>query len=130
MHLRHLIVLIIDARNWPAPLEKAAWSSGKERINHVFRRACLIGQIKKNQNSRAVAVSRQGVPQTSSSASLYDFERSGSRTRRLMAAKLALLSATSWKFRGTGGAGRDRTDDLKLAKLPLSQLSYGPNANL
>ena len=27
---------------------------------------------------------------------------------------------------GSGGAGRDRTDDLKLAKLPLSQLSYGP----
>ena len=26
-----------------------------------------------------------------------------------------------------GGARRDRTDDLKLAKLPLSQLSYGPN---
>ena len=25
-----------------------------------------------------------------------------------------------------GGARRDRTDDLKLAKLPLSQLSYGP----
>ena len=25
-----------------------------------------------------------------------------------------------------GGAGRDRTDDLKLAKLPLSQLSYAP----
>ena len=26
-----------------------------------------------------------------------------------------------------GGAGRDRTDDLKLAKLALSQLSYGPD---
>ena len=26
----------------------------------------------------------------------------------------------------SGGARRDRTDDLKLAKLPLSQLSYGP----
>ena len=25
-----------------------------------------------------------------------------------------------------GGGGRDRTDDLKLAKLPLSQLSYAP----
>ena len=25
-----------------------------------------------------------------------------------------------------GGGGRDRTDDLKLAKLPLSQLSYSP----
>ena len=26
----------------------------------------------------------------------------------------------------TGGAGRDRTDDLMLAKHALSQLSYGP----
>ena len=30
--------------------------------------------------------------------------------------------------RGAGGASRDRTDDLKLAKLALSQLSYGPSA--
>ena len=29
-----------------------------------------------------------------------------------------------------GGADRDRTDDLKLAKLALSQLSYGPDSNL
>ena len=29
-------------------------------------------------------------------------------------------------LRGRGGARRDRTDDLKLAKLALSQLSYGP----
>ena len=28
--------------------------------------------------------------------------------------------------RGTGGAGRDRTDDILLAKQTLSQLSYGP----
>ena len=28
--------------------------------------------------------------------------------------------------RDPGGARRDRTDDLKLAKLALSQLSYGP----
>ena len=27
-----------------------------------------------------------------------------------------------------GGASRDRTDDLKLAKLALSQLSYGPKS--
>ena len=27
---------------------------------------------------------------------------------------------------GDGGASRDRTGDLKLAKLALSQLSYGP----
>ena len=31
--------------------------------------------------------------------------------------------------RGPGGAYRDRTDDLKLAKLALSQLSYGPEPN-
>jgi hypothetical protein len=31
-----------------------------------------------------------------------------------------------YNTRGYGGARRDRTDDLKLAKLPLSQLSYGP----
>src|SRR6187551_1888817 len=31
------------------------------------------------------------------------------------------------RFRDSGGgASRDRTDDLKLAKLALSQLSYGP----
>jgi hypothetical protein len=30
-------------------------------------------------------------------------------------------------IRDRGGARRDRTDDLKLAKLALSQLSYGPN---
>ena len=30
---------------------------------------------------------------------------------------------------GNGGARRDRTDDLKLAKLALSQLSYGPIGN-
>ena len=29
--------------------------------------------------------------------------------------------------RDPGGAYRDRTDDLKLAKLALSQLSYGPD---
>ena len=34
---------------------------------------------------------------------------------------------TAAQSRGNGGAGRDRTDDLKLAKLALSQLSYGPD---
>jgi hypothetical protein len=29
-------------------------------------------------------------------------------------------------LRGDGGAGRDRTDDILLAKQALSQLSYGP----
>jgi hypothetical protein len=63
------------------------------------------------------------------------------RTHRLAKAKLAATSpasrkcATPWQASlalraKPGGADRDRTDDLKLAKLALSQLSYGPNAKL
>ena len=33
---------------------------------------------------------------------------------------------TSFK---TGGANRDRTDDLRVANATLSQLSYGPSLN-
>ena len=38
--------------------------------------------------------------------------------------------STAATNQANGGAGRDRTDDLKLAKLPLSQLSYGPMLRL
>jgi hypothetical protein len=39
----------------------------------------------------------------------------------------SLPSAVAINGRGrSGGARRNRTDDLKLAKLALSQLSYGP----
>jgi hypothetical protein len=31
--------------------------------------------------------------------------------------------------RRVGGADRDRTDDFQLAKLALSQLSYGPGVD-
>ena len=41
-------------------------------------------------------------------------------------ADLRERKTTKPEFPGSGGARRDRTDDLKLAKLPLSQLSYGP----
>ena len=44
----------------------------------------------------------------------------------LRAEKVALQT---WTNDTDGGASRDRTDDLKLAKLPLSQLSYGPDPN-
>jgi hypothetical protein len=35
-------------------------------------------------------------------------------------------SRRSLRDRASGGAGRDRTDDILLAKQALSQLSYGP----
>ena len=39
------------------------------------------------------------------------------------------LASRSDKAAKAGGASRDRTDDLKLAKLALSQLSYGPEVD-
>ena len=74
------------------------------------------------------AVSLRGTDQTSSNASLYDVERSG-RIMRLKRrhSQTCSLGDVIIQSLGIGGAGRDRTDDLKLAKLPLSQLSYGPN---
>jgi hypothetical protein len=39
---------------------------------------------------------------------------------------IATLIADSSVMRVAGGANRDRTDDLLLAKQALSQLSYGP----
>ena len=37
-----------------------------------------------------------------------------------------ILSTPTLHHKGNGGAGRDRTDDILLAKQALSQLSYGP----
>src|SRR5690606_12887902 len=42
------------------------------------------------------------------------------------AANFASLRMTCRQQPGNGGAGRDRTDDILLAKQALSQLSYGP----
>ena len=38
-----------------------------------------------------------------------------------------LITRADEPRRKAGGANRDRTDDLLLAKQALSQLSYGPN---
>lgn len=39
---------------------------------------------------------------------------------------LMLATSSRQPTRKVGGAGRDRTDDILLAKQALSQLSYGP----
>jgi hypothetical protein len=51
------------------------------------------------------------------------FTMSMSQTPCLSAGETVLGSFTAHE---NGGADRDRTGDLKLAKLALSQLSYGP----
>ena len=63
---------------------------------------------------------------------LHDVLEPANLTRRLLALRRNDLrnwfsmDGSSEDREFFGGAGRDRTDDLKLAKLPLSQLSYGP----
>jgi hypothetical protein len=60
--------------------------------------------------------------------------KEGFRPHRRRSANLVSSSLENFGGRYTasaaaaGGASRDRTDDLKLAKLALSQLSYGPKA--
>jgi len=52
------------------------------------------------------------------------FRELARRLCREAGCKLAIPIARS--LMGDGGARRDRTDDLMLAKHPLYQLSYGP----
>ena len=51
----------------------------------------------------------------------------GTQVTRGKAEALAFISGCeSRRGRESGGAGRDRTDDLRLAKAALPQLSYSP----
>src|ERR1043165_1857906 len=96
MHLRHLIVLIIDVRNWQELLYNSPTEViGLERnfATHS-RRGDLIGQIKKPEFT-CCSVSRRGAPQTSRKASLNDVERSGRRSiRRCCDSQTCSLCAT------------------------------------
>ena len=83
MLLRHLIVLIIDARNASFRLVIGALVSGLERnLATSFDAADFDRSDQINQNSRAVTVPPRGAGQTGSEASLNDVERSGSATIR------------------------------------------------
>ena len=63
----------------------------------------------------------------------FTMSRNGNGTAQSNGAEIVVSKLLSFhprrvcsRQRRIGGAGRDRTDDLKLAKLPLSQLSYSP----
>ena len=71
---------------------------------------------------------------------LHDSELLKSRGTRLIAAHFAIMTGRAPRVAShhheapapqdwwVGGASRDRTDDLLLAKQALSQLSYGPRS--
>ena len=110
------------------PLLKGRLVIGQRTKDHVLQRGRLIGQIKKNQNSRAVAVSLPGCGIKQAAKHLFTMSKDPAAAPLKVTKLPNLLSnyATSRVLRGTGGAGRNRTDDILLAKQTLSQLSYGP----
>ena len=90
----------------------------------------MIGQIKLTRIHVAPLLS-PGYGSNKQKSHLFTMSKDPA-ARRLKTAELPnLLSVCDDILRvGIGGADRDRTDDLKLAKLPLSQLSYGPVPSL
>ena len=129
MHLRHLIVLIIDARNLPRALVREARHRARTKSTAPSRRGYLIGQIKKPEFTWRRHFS-PGYGSNGQSKHLFTMSKDPAAHRpKARAAKLALCVRRCSRV-VIGGADRDRTDDLKLAKLPLSQLSYGPVPSL
>ena len=87
----------------------------------------LLRDQKKNQLSRRYAVPPRGCRvKRDNKRSLYDVKISGSGTLTRSTQPNLALSHVAELVLKNGGARRDRTDDILLAKQALSQLSYGP----
>ena len=115
MPLIHLITLMIDARDRPGPVrhrQKDHWIGSS-------RNRSLAEHARTTAWSNAVRVRRelQGEPSAIGHIPSSRCQISRPRCDR----ELFDLDDA-----GNGGARRDRTDDLMLAKHALSQLSYGP----
>ena len=57
---------------------------------------------------------------------MHELESSRQSPKGIIVIRGQAGKETSFK---TGGANRDRTDDLRVANATLSQLSYGPSLN-
>jgi hypothetical protein len=104
----------LDCSHYQCPL-------GSGIIDHKKTRSCEIDPIAARLvrlASRRPRVGPQAYP-------FFTMVRSD--IQRGAKAPVKLVSRTLANKKSIGGARRDRTDDLKLAKLALSQLSYGPN---
>ena len=126
MLLRHLITLTIHVRS--------AAHTNRQRKTCLFgflQKTCFACQAYPAQRLRAVAGSRElGVPLAEYAASLrfqtsapLTPERAGREPHDMIHDHDGSWPMDTPNIRHRGGACRDRTDDLKLAKLPLSQLS-------
>jgi hypothetical protein len=100
------------------------------KIDILKRPACfkinpgLRGQAQPHilENSPMAHKAATSAP-SAKAGSIFSSRCSKRQARSTKASRKQTSFSRTVKF---GGASRDRTDDLKLAKLPLSQLSYGP----
>ena len=123
MLLRHLITLMTDARSL-TPQDR----SQKDQKPGSFDPGLLMlaeHTRAKPRRSRRSRFSRLSSPPWHAHP-LHDANRPAPRPFRSRAKSLSDVSGRKGRQRAAGGARRDRTDDLMLAKHALSQLSYGP----
>lgn len=141
--LRHLIILIANAHHFSwrtIPVRKVLQLSGVVRGSPVLHQEDrqTMRLAEKTSFSRSVRWRGQAtnhVPgierptatnHTVSRVELEQIFSSRCQTKQAKDRSLPQTFAAS-DHRSHGGAGRDRTDDILLAKQALSQLSYGPN---
>ena len=129
MPLLHLIALIIDIR----PSAETGYRSDHPRSQ---RGSCMIEKTIAcfGIRSTTARTRRQLTPspytrhEGSTGSTLHDV-RQPAAIRSIAAKQISRTKTAQPASRGShrnGGARRDRTDDLMLAKHALSQLSYGP----
>jgi hypothetical protein len=87
--------------------------------------AFLIGQIKLTR-IHVLELFLPGVRVKRTAEHLYTMSKDPAGGHPRMSRQPNLLSVCDVVLGSAGGARRDRTDDLMLAKHALSQLSYGP----
>ena len=109
-------------------------SSGRSVIRRITA-SVLIGQIKKNHSSRTSTVPPRGCRVKQTALCLFTMSKDPvadtsqcqhNQTCSLFLRRIDRFGDHQGQPRRLGGARRDRTDDILLAKQALSQLSYGP----
>jgi hypothetical protein len=139
MPLRRLIALIINALHPPPPKETAGDHTTDKTILlriHPMPARCTPrdpAPSPPRRDGRNPAHNRMNVLFTMSNNPQPEHDRANARAatppqnpNRTDDATPHAAGKPEWPANPNGGARRDRTDDLMLAKHALSQLSYGP----
>ena len=102
-------------------------TGSKRALTEHFARICPSCRIGRHDTPRYPCTERCAATcRTGMHEQIPSFTMSKNRPTSLPDRNLSIASANRVK---PGGARRDRTDDLLLAKQALYQLSYGPSRN-